>query len=74
MVKEAEQFGRTSVVTEMLRSDIKNLETVLASLTNEREKLRVELNTSPCVTLLNMRNSEKALVERRLASTKTTVE
>ena len=52
MIEEAKQFGRTSVAVEMLRSDIKNLETVLASFSSEREKLRVEINTPPRVTLL----------------------
>ena len=52
MTEQAKEFGRTSVAVEMLRSDIKNLESVLGSFSSEREKLRVEINAPARITLL----------------------
>ena len=47
---EAERFGSSTVDIEMMRSDIKNLETTLSALANEREKLRVEVHSTPRIT------------------------
>jgi septal ring factor EnvC (AmiA/AmiB activator) len=51
-LKEAERFSGATVDMEMLRSDIKNAETVLAALATERDKLKVEMRAMPRVTLL----------------------
>ena len=50
--KAAEQFGSSSIDIEMMRSDIKKYEDVLASIGNEREKLKVEVRSASRVTLL----------------------
>jgi capsular exopolysaccharide synthesis family protein len=41
----AEKFGNSSVDIEMLRSDLAYLDKVFASIANEREKLKVELDS-----------------------------
>jgi len=52
MTDEAGKFGVESVGMEMLRADLKNLVDVQTQLTAEMEKLRVQLNTAPRVSLL----------------------
>ena len=47
---EAERFGSSTVDIEMMRSDIKNLEGTLSALAGEREKLRVEVHSTPRIT------------------------
>ncbi len=50
--QEAERFGSSSIDIEMMRADIKNLEAVLAEISKERERLKIELRATPRVTLL----------------------
>jgi polysaccharide biosynthesis transport protein len=50
--KEAEKFGTSTVDIEMMRNDIKNIETLLTSVATEREKLRVEIRAVSRVTAL----------------------
>jgi len=57
MRAQAEKFGITTVEIEMLRNDLKNAELVAAELTNEREKLRVELGSIPRIALLELPDS-----------------
>ena len=52
--KEAESMGKKSIDVEMVRAEITNLNQVLTSLTDEREKLKVELNSQPRITVLQM--------------------
>jgi biopolymer transport protein ExbD/uncharacterized protein involved in exopolysaccharide biosynthesis len=52
MYGAAEKFGSTSVSMDMLRTDLKNLDTVQAQLSSEMEKLKVEINSAPRVTML----------------------
>lgn len=52
MQKEVKNFGLSTVDIEMLRSDIKSVESVLTGLAAEREKLKVEIRATPRVTLL----------------------
>lgn len=52
MRKDAEKFGTSSVDIEMMRADIKNLDTVLTSIVTEKEKLTVEMRMASRVTLL----------------------
>lgn len=47
MREEAEKFGRESVDTGMLRTDLKNLDAVQSQLVSEVEKLKVEINSAP---------------------------
>lgn len=48
--REAERFGSSTVDIEMMRADIKNLEGTLSALAGEREKLRVEVHSTPRIT------------------------
>jgi polysaccharide biosynthesis transport protein len=50
--KQAEQIGSSSVDVEMLRTDIENLKRSLTSITNEREKLKVDMKSDSRVQLL----------------------
>ena len=50
--REAEKFGSSTVDIEMMRSDIKNLDTLLSEVASEKEKLRVEIRATPRVVLL----------------------
>ena len=50
--KEAETFGRANVDVEMLRADIKNLRTMLATIAAQRDKLAVEIREVSRITLL----------------------
>jgi beta-lactamase regulating signal transducer with metallopeptidase domain len=52
MTDEAARYGLTSVSMDMLRADIKNMETVQAQLVSEMETLKVKLYSTPRVTLL----------------------
>jgi polysaccharide biosynthesis transport protein len=49
MQNEAMKIGTSSVEIEMLKSDLRHLETAFAELTNEQGKVRVELHSSPRV-------------------------
>jgi polysaccharide biosynthesis transport protein len=49
---EAAKFGVTSVEIEMLRSDLAHLDAVQSQITNEMEKLKVELNSDARVRLM----------------------
>jgi len=48
----AESLGGPSVDVEMARADIESLQTVLSNTREEMERVRVELNTAPRVTLI----------------------
>ena len=50
--KEAEAIGGKSIDIEMLRGELKNLEAVLASISEEREKLKVELHSAPRIAVI----------------------
>ena len=50
--KEAEKFGSSTVDVEMLREDIKSMDTVLTQIAAEKEKLSVEMRNESRVTLL----------------------
>ena len=47
---KAERFGNSSVDLEMMRAEIDNLGMVLAGIATEREKLRVEIRSTPRIT------------------------
>jgi polysaccharide biosynthesis transport protein len=49
---EIEKFATASVDIDMMRADIKNLDSVMASIAQEREKLKVEIRAAPRVTIL----------------------
>ena len=48
---QASKFGGSTVDIEMQRSDLKRSEMILAELNSEREKLRVELQNTPRITV-----------------------
>ena len=50
--REAEKFGQSTVDVEMMRADIKNLDTLLTGISSEKEKLGVEMRNASRVTLL----------------------
>jgi capsular exopolysaccharide synthesis family protein len=50
--REAEKFGNSTVDVEMMRADIKNLDALLTGISNEKEKLNVEMRNASRVTLL----------------------
>lgn len=49
---DAEKLGNATVDVEMLRADIKNLQTVLSAIAVERDRLSVEMRRTSRVTLL----------------------
>ena len=50
--QEFERLSTTSVDLEMLRTQIDQVESVLKGIADERERLRVEVNAPPRITLL----------------------
>ncbi len=50
--EESQKFGYSSVELEMLRSELRQLDSVLTELVSEREKVRVELRSTPRVSLI----------------------
>ena len=49
--EEAAKFGSSTVDIEMAKSNVKQLELVYQNLDNEREKVKVELNSAPRIVL-----------------------
>ena len=49
---EAEELSKSSIDLEMMRSEIKNLDLVMAGIADQRERLKVEIDAAPRVTLL----------------------
>jgi capsular polysaccharide biosynthesis protein len=49
--RQAETFGRTSVGMEMLRAEIEHLDAVQRQITAEIEKLKVEINSAPRISV-----------------------
>jgi len=52
--EEAQSLGGSSVELEMMRADIENLDLVLANISEEIERVRVEINATPRVTMLQL--------------------
>jgi polysaccharide biosynthesis transport protein len=50
--REAEKFGQSTVDVEMMRADIKNLDTLLTGISSEKERLNVEMRSAARVTLI----------------------
>ena len=48
---KAERFGNSSIDVEMMRSELQYLEKVLTPIADEREKLKVELRSTPRITV-----------------------
>jgi capsular exopolysaccharide synthesis family protein len=51
-LKDADQLGRKSVEVEMMRNELKQISQLLGSIGEERDQLRVELNSDPRVQVL----------------------
>lgn len=49
--KQAERFGNSSIDVEMMRAELQYLEKVLTPIADERAKLKVELRSTPRITL-----------------------
>jgi hypothetical protein len=56
----AEKFGNSSVDIEMLRSDLAYLDKIFASIADEREKLKVELDSTPRISVFQPAVSPKS--------------
>jgi hypothetical protein len=52
MQSQVEMLGTSSVAVEMLRSDLKHMETSLEELSSERDKVRVSLRDAPRISLV----------------------
>ena len=63
--REAESMGKKSIDVEMVRAEIANLNQVVTSLVDEREKLKVEVNSPPRITVPQW--AEKPDVESQVA-------
>lgn len=50
--KEAEMIGRSSIDVEMMRNDVRHVDQILSSIAEERERLKVELRSTPRVLVL----------------------
>ena len=50
--KEAELIGRSSIDVEMMRTDVRHVDQILSSIAEERERLKVELRSTPRVLVL----------------------
>lgn len=61
--KEADSMGKSSVSALMAKVDVENVERILRSVSEERERLRVELKAEPRVMVLGDRNSPAAVPE-----------
>jgi hypothetical protein len=48
--QKAERFGNSSIDVEMMRSELQYLDRVLVPIADEREKLKVELRSTPRIT------------------------
>ena len=53
---KAERFGNSSIDVEMMRSELQYLDKVLAPIADEREKLKVELRSTPRITVFQRPN------------------
>ena len=60
---EADSMGKSSVSALMAKVDVENVERILRSVSEERERLRVELKAEPRVMVLGDRNSPAAVPE-----------
>jgi capsular exopolysaccharide synthesis family protein len=49
--QKAERFGNSSIDVEMMRSELQYLDKVLSPIADEREKLKVELRSTPRITI-----------------------
>ena len=54
---EAESVGRSTIAAKMMQDEIENIERVLRTVAEERERLTVELKAGPRVSILGDRNS-----------------
>jgi len=50
--RDAEAVGRTTVDVQMLKADLENVERILREVSDERERLKVELESKPRVTVM----------------------
>jgi len=57
--KNAEKFGNSSIDVEMMRSELQNLDKVLAPIAEEREKLKVELESVPRISVFQRAEAPK---------------
>jgi capsular exopolysaccharide synthesis family protein len=60
---EAESMGRSSVAAQMARAEVDNIEHILRSVAEERERLRVELNSATRVTVRGDKNAPASVPE-----------
>jgi len=58
--QKAEQFGNPSIDVEMMRSELQYLERVLAPIADEREKLKIELRSTPRIEVFQRAETPKS--------------
>jgi len=63
---DADSVGRSSVAAQMARAEVDNIERILHGVAEERERLRVELKSTPRVGILGDRNSPASLPENEM--------
>ena len=61
---KAERFGNSSIDVEMMRSELQYLDKVLSPIADEREKLKVELRSTPRITMFQKAEPPKTADSR----------
>jgi hypothetical protein len=61
--READAIGRSSVAARMQRADLEIAERILHAVAEERERLKVELDSPPRVSILGDKASPAAVPE-----------
>ncbi|MGO9109289.1 MAG: AAA family ATPase [Thermoguttaceae bacterium] len=56
---KTERFGNSSIDVEMMRSELQYLDKVLAPIADEREKLKIELRSTPRITVFQQAEPPK---------------
>jgi capsular exopolysaccharide synthesis family protein len=62
--KDADQIGRSTVSAQMERQDLENTERILRGVVDERERLKVELQSPPRVSIAGDKNMAAAVPEQ----------
>jgi hypothetical protein len=64
-VREVDQIGRSTVAAHMLRAKLENVERILRGVTDERERLKIELdNSRPRVSIVGDPSAPAAVPEK----------
>jgi hypothetical protein len=61
--RDADAMGRSSVSAQMQRADLENTERILHTVVEERERLKIELQSPPRVSIVGDKNMPAAVPE-----------